>query len=299
MPLSNFPIKKIAVDSLEVGAKKIDVVEILDASYWEGLLNKAINFIPTIIFAFFILFIGFKLVNIFVRILSRIMDRNNCDSSVSRFVATTARVILKLVVIMTFIGILGIKTSAFVAMLGAAGLAIGLALQGTLQNFAGGVVILVLKPFKVSDLVEFGGHKGVVKEIKIFNTIIDKIATNETVIVPNSTIASSTLINWKVERERRVNAQFSIAYGEDIAIVRKLVLEIAANEPRLLPNKPEVLVIALADSSVNLELRVWVKPDDYIAVSSDMLEQIYNKLNDNKIAIPFPQLDVNLKREVR
>lgn len=285
----------IDADSVAHVGKHLDKVKIIDAQYWEGLLSDFINFIPTIIFAIIVLIIGFKLCNLFVRILGKLMRRRGCEESVIGFTSTTIIVILKVIVIMSFVGILGIETSAFVATLGAAGLAVGLALQGTLQNFAGGVIILVLKPFKLGDLVEFGGNKGTVVEIKIFNTVIDKFATNETMIVPNSAIASGTLINWKAERERRVQSPFSVAYGEDISFVRAIVLEMASRDGRLLDINKEVIVTALADSSVNLELRVWVHPENYVSVSSDMLENIYNVLNQNNVSIPFPQIDVKIK----
>ncbi|MEG0499765.1 MAG: mechanosensitive ion channel [Rikenellaceae bacterium] len=282
-------------DTLANAGNHFDKIKITDALYWENKVSDFLNFIPTIIFAIIVLILGFKLCNLVVRILSKIMRRRGCEESVIGFTATTVNVVLKVIVVMSFIGILGIDTSAFIATLGAAGLAVGLALQGTLQNFAGGVIILVLKPFRTGDLVEFGGHKGTVQEIRIFNTVIDKFATNETVIVPNSAIASGTLINWKSERERRIQASFSVAYGEDISLVRAIVLEMAERDSRLLDIDKEVIVTALADSSVNMELRVWVRPMDYITVSSDMLENIYNILNENNISIPFPQLDVKLK----
>lgn len=285
----------VQIDTLTNAAGHFDKVKITDASYWEDLLSDFLNFIPTILFAFIVLTIGFKLCNFLCRMMGKLMRRKQCDESVIAFTSTTVGIILKIIVIMIFVGILGIETTSFVATLGAAGLAVGLALQGTLQNFAGGVIILVLKPFRVGDLVEFGGHKGSVKAIRIFNTEIDKLTTNETMIVPNSAIASSTLINWRSERERRVDAAFSIAYGEDISYVRAIVLQMAERDSRLLGTEKDVVVTALADSSVNLELRVWVRPVDYVVVSSDMLENIYNVLNANNVSIPFPQLDVKMK----
>lgn len=284
-----------SADSLANIDKHFDKVKIIDAAYWENKISDFLNFIPTIIFAFILLFAGFKFCNFIVRVLAKIMRRRQCEESVIAFTATTVNVILKVIVVMCFVGVLGINTSAFVATLGAAGLAVGLALQGTLQNFAGGVIILVLKPFRVGDLVEFGGHKGTVAEIKIFNTVIDKFGTNETMIVPNSAVASGTLINWKADRERRIQASFSVAYGEDISRVRAIVLEMAERDSRILDTTKEVIVTALADSSVNLELRVWVRPVDFVTVSSDMLENIYNILNENHISIPFPQLDIKMK----
>lgn len=271
-------------------------VQITDATYWENLFNEFIDFVPTIIGAFAYLIIGLKIAKFLTTILKKILRRNNCDESVVGFVSATILIILRVFIIIYFIRILGIETTSFVAALGAAGLAIGLALQGTLQNFAGGVIVLVLKPFKVGDLVEFGGEKGFVAEINIFNTVINKPTTNEILIVPNSSVASSSLVNWSNERTRRIESPFSIAYGEDIAKVRALVLDMASKDERVLKDIAcEVVVVALADSSVNLELRVWVNPVDFFAVQADMLEKIYNLLNAEGVVIPFPQLDVNVK----
>lgn len=283
--------KEIAID-LSKEPSKI-VADLL--YYGESQLLEFLRFIPTIIYAFVILFIGFKLVNIFVKMLNVILHRRMIDESVIGFTLTIAKVVLRIILILIFIGILGFETTALITMLGATGLAVGLALQGTLQNFAGGIIILVLKPFKLGDLIEFGGQKGTVINIRMFDTKIDKLTTNEQVIIPNSIIASSTLINWRLERERRVELSFGIAYGQSIEKTRRVILDMALKDKRLLATPPTVVVTSLGDSSVNLELRVWVRPQDAFDIKVDMLEDIYNILNENNIPIPFPQLDVQIK----
>lgn len=274
----------------------INAEQITDASYWEGLFSKLLDFLPTVLYAFIFLFVGFKLIKFIMNFLKRILRLRQCDESVIGFVSTTVSVILKVAVIISFVGMLGIETTAFIAALGAAGLAVGLALQGTLQNFAGGVIILVLKPFRLNDLVEFGGHKGTVKNISIFNTTIDNPLTNELVVIPNSTVATSTIVNWSENSPRRVEAPFSISYGENIDNARKVVIAKAKSDARVLDSIDcEVIVKSLNSSSVDLELRVWVMPEHYFVVSSDMLELAYNTLIENNISMPFPQLDVKIK----
>ena len=285
------------INAIAKGIEK-EPSKVLDAllEYGQNLLTEFLHFIPTIIFAFVALFLGFKLVNLLIKALRVILNRRMVDKSVASFTLTASKVALKIIVIVFFISILGFEVTVLITMLGAAGLAIGLALQGTLQNLAGGVVILVLKPFRVGDTIEFGGQKGTVIDIRMFDTKIDKLTTNETVIVPNSIIASSTLINWRIERERRIELPFGIAYGESIEKTRKVILEMAAKDDRLLVTPSTVVVTSLGDSSVNLELRVWVRPSDFFDVQVDMLERIYNTLNENSIPIPFPQLDVQIKK---
>ncbi len=280
-----------------VAAEGAGVKNVFTADIFWDMLSKLLAYIPTVIIAFLLLFVGMKLVKFAIKLLGKLLRKRQIEETVISFVQNITNIGLKVLVILTFIGVLGIPTSSFIAAIGAAGLAVGLALQGSLQNFAGGVIILMLRPYRVGDLIEFGGAKGTVVAINIFNTVIEKPTTNENVIIPNGTVAASSLINWKQDRNRRVESSFGIAYGEDIAKARAVVLEMASKDDRVLKDIPtEVIVKSLGDSSVNLELRVWVKPDDYFPVCSDMLERIYNTLNENNINIPFPQLDVMIKK---
>ena len=279
--------------SLKGFTENMTLREIMDK-----FMQALTDFIPNLVGALILLFIGLKVIKILGSMLTKLMNRSKADTAVVRFVSTTVKILLRFILILAVIQKIGIETTSFIAMLGAAGLAVGMALQGTLQNFAGGIIILLLKPFKIGDDVEFGGQRGIVKDIQIFNTIIYKLGTNEILIVPNSNISSSILINWSTERERRIEVTFGIAYGEEIEAARKAVLDMAAADGRILPDPAPIIYISqLADSSVNLELRVWVHPADYLDVRSDILEGIYNTLNKKNISIPFPQLTIHMEKE--
>ncbi len=269
----------------------------MSADFFYNALASIIDYLPTVVAAFIFLFLGLKLSKLAVKLIDKLLHKRQIEITVINFFHNLTNIVLRVLVVLTFVGILGIPTSSFIAAIGAAGLAVGLALQGSLQNFAGGVIILILRPYKLGDFIEFAGQKGTVVSINIFNTIIEKPTTNENVIIPNGTVAASSIINWKQNRNRRVESAFGIAYGEDIAKARQIVIDMASKDERIIKDiAPDVIVASLGDSSVNLELRVWVKPEDYFPVCSDMLERIYNELNNNNISIPFPQLDVNIKK---
>ncbi len=269
----------------------------LAADFFGGLLDQIIAYTPKLIGAFIFIYLGLKLTKIIVRLIGKLMTKRKIEQTVVQFVQNITSIVMKVLVILTFVGILGIPTSSFIAVIGAAGLAVGLALQGSLQNFAGGVIILILRPYSLGDFIDFGGEKGTVVAINIFNTVIEKPTTNENVIIPNGTVAASSIINWRKDRKRRVETVFGIAYGEDIAKARAVVTEMALKDERILQEEgAAVIVSSLGDSSVNLELRTWCRPEHYFDLHSDMLERVYNALNENKIEIPFPQLDVNLKK---
>ena len=194
------------------------------------------------------------------------------------------------------LGMVGIQMTSFIAILGAAGLAVGMALSGTLQNFAGGVMILLFKPFKVGDFIDAQGHMGSVKEIQIFNTILTT-PDNKTIIIPNGGLSTSSMTNFSTEPLRRVDWTFGIGYGDSIDQARKVLKELADADSRILKD-PEVFigVSALADSSVNFAVRAWVKAEDYWGVFFDMNENVYNTFNKEGINIPFPQMDVHVHK---
>lgn len=271
-------------------------IDIATKAVIHDTITSIIGFIPKFIFLVIILFVGLKVIKIASKILAKFMRRREVDDSVIKFVVLMVEIVFKLILIISIIKYLGIETTSFVAMIGASALAIGMALQGSLQNFAGGVIILILKPFKTGDDVEFSGQRGVVKEVQLFSTIIEKFATNENVIIPNSAISSSIITNWSKERDRRVDVMFSVAYGENLEIVKSLVKDKINSDSRIINTSNTVIFVnALADSSVNLELRTWVHPDDYLQARSDFLESIYNTLNEHNIEIPFPNITVHSK----
>lgn len=282
--------QKNITENIEDIIKNSDISEtiIIDA------ISSFAAFLPKLLFALLLFYVSLKLINLLVKSIRKVMLIRGVDISVVKFIGILISISLKLVAIISLASYLGFKTTSLVAMLGAAGLAIGLALQGTLQNFAGGVIILVLKPFKTGDDVEFGGERGIVKEVQLFSTIIEKFGTNEDLVIPNSTISSSALTNWNKERSRRIDILFGVSYGTDLKFVRDILIKVANSDKRT--ETPELTVVytkELADSSVNLELRVWCDPIDYLEMRSDMIELVYNTLNENNIEIPFPQLTIH------
>ena len=198
--------------------------------------------------------------------------------------------------IVTCAGIAGIPTSSFVAILGAAGLAVGLALSGTLQNFAGGVLILILKPFKVGDFIEAQGHSGKVKSIQVFNTVINT-GDNKRIILPNGPVATGSIINYSAESKRRVDFTFGIGYDDDIDHAKSILMSLIEADSRI-DKDPEsfVAVHALADSSVNIIVRVWADASDYWGIYFDMNENVKKTFDKEGISFPYPQTDVHLHK---
>jgi small conductance mechanosensitive channel len=197
--------------------------------------------------------------------------------------------------VISALSIIGIEMTSFVAILGAAGLAVGMALSGTLQNFAGGVIILLLRPFKVGDFVEASGYTGTVDEIQIFHTTL-KTPDNKTVILPNGPLASGSLINYSTEPTRRVDFTFGIAYGDDADNARSVLLTLIKADSRIMTDpEPNVFVGALADSAVNLSVRVWVRSEDYWPVFFDLTEKVYKVFPQSQLNFPFPQMDVHVQ----
>jgi small conductance mechanosensitive channel len=191
-------------------------------------------------------------------------------------------------------GMVGVQMTSFIAILGAVGLAIGLALSGTLQNFAGGVLLMIFKPFKVGDYITAQGHSGTVSEIQIFLTIL-KTPNNVTIFIPNGDLATQSLTNYSTQSQRRVDWNFGIAYGDDFDHAKKVMLQLIAEDKRILDDpQPFIVLGELADSSVNITVRVWVDASNYWNVFFDMNEKVYKTFAKEGINIPFPQLDVHL-----
>jgi small conductance mechanosensitive channel len=213
------------------------------------------------------------------------------------FLRSIFNILLKIMLIISIASMIGIEMTSFIAILGAAGLALGLALSGMLQNFAGGVIILLLKPFKVGDFIEAQGYMGTVNNIQIFHTIL-KTPDNKTIILANGGLSTSSLTNFSTEPQRRVDMTFGIAYGDDTAKAREVIMKLIKNEKRILEDpEPFVAVSELADSSVNFVVRVWVNAADYWGVYFDMHNNIYNTFNKEGLNIPFPQMDVHLHQQ--
>ena len=259
--------------------------------FTRGVLFKDV---PRIIIALIVLWIGLKLIKLIVKAMKKMLDRRNVEVSLQSFLLSLTDIALKAMVVIAVLGMVGIQTTSFIAVLGAAGLAVGMALQGTLQNFAGGVIILLLKPFKVGDYIDSAGVQGTVKHIQIFNTIVET-PDKKMVIAPNTDLATKTLVNYSRSENRRVDIKVGIAYGESVDSARAALLELAKSYSKIIEEPaPVVVVTALADSAVSLELRVWVKNADYWDTYFYLNQAVYDKLNAVGISIPFNQMDVHI-----
>jgi len=203
--------------------------------------------------------------------------------------------LLKAMVYITALGMLGVEMTSFVALIAAAGLAVGMALSGTLQNFAGGVMILLFKPYKIGDFVEAQGYAGVVKDIQIFTTILTT-GDNKTVLIPNGGLATGSLINYSTQPRRRVDFIFGIGYGDDLDKAYEVLGKLIEADDRILKDpEPFMALHALADSSVNIVVRVWVEAGDYWGVYFNMNEQVYRSFGNEGLSIPYPQMDVHVQ----
>jgi len=247
-----------------------------------------------IIAALAIFIIGRWVAGIIKRVLDRVLDSRKVDPTLVKFVCNLAYVGLLAFVVIAALSRLGIQTTAFIAVLGAAGLAIGLALQGSLSNFAAGVLLIIFRPIRVGDFVETAGTAGTVEEISIFTTQL-KTPDNKTVIVPNSGITDGNIVNYTVKGTRRADLSFGIGYGDDIDKARSLISDVIAADDRIHKDPAPLIAVAeLADSSVNFAVRVWVSVDDYWGVVFDTTEKVKKCFDANGVSIPFPQQDVHL-----
>ncbi|MGB5715862.1 MAG: mechanosensitive ion channel domain-containing protein [Gammaproteobacteria bacterium] len=224
----------------------------------------------------------------------RMMEKGGVDPIIIGFVGSITYIALLAFVVIAALGQLGIQTTSFIAILGAAGLAVGLALQGSLANFAAGFLMIMFRPFKVGDFVEAAGVAGVVKDMQIFTTTL-KTGDNKTIIIPNAKISGDNIINYSAEENRRVDMTVGVAYDADLSKVRDVLNDIISKEERILPDPaPQVVVAELADSSVNFIVRVWTKSGDYWGVKFDATETIKNRFDEAGIGIPFPQRDIHI-----
>jgi small conductance mechanosensitive channel len=264
--------------------------------YVDTLINLFVVWGPKLVGAILALIIGLWLANMITGGLIRGMEKSEVDPSLKPFLKSLVSTLLKILVVVSVLGMVGIQMTSFIAILGAAGLAVGMALSGTLQNFAGGVMILIFKPFKVGDVIEAQGYTGAVNAIQIFNTIL-KTPDNKTVIIPNGGLSTSSMVNYSTEPTRRVDWTFGIAYGDDIDKAKQVLSELlTSNEKVLQDPAPFIELGELADSSVNFTVRAWVSATDYWAVHFYMLEKVYRKFGEAGLNIPFPQMDVHLDK---
>jgi len=247
-----------------------------------------------LIIALAIFFIGKWIARIITNFLTRMMQRHNTDATVASFLGNLAYAVLLAFVIIAALGQLGIQTASFVAIIGAAGLAVGFALQGSLSNFAAGVMMLVFRPCKVGDFIEAGGVSGIVEEITIFSTKL-KSGDNKSIITPNSAIMGGSIVNYSAKPQRRIDLVVGISYDADIRQAKSEIENILTADSRVLKDpEPVIAVSELADSSVNLVVRPWVNTDDYWPTRFALLEAIKLRFDEVDIGIPYPQMDLHV-----
>ena len=267
------------------------------AGYIDTAVEMGMNYGPQLILAVVVLFVGLWVIKRFVRVLRAGMERSNTEPTLATFLSNLTSIGLKALLLISVASMIGIETTSFIAVLGAAGLAVGLALQGSLANFAGGVLVLMFRPYKVGDFVEAQGVAGTVHAIQIFNTIM-KTPDNKVIIVPNGAISNGIITNFSMEATRRVDFVFGIGYSDDIARAKATIERLISEESRALTDPaPLVVVSELGDSSVNITTRVWVNSADYWGVFFDLTERVKLAFDAEGISIPFPQRDVHVFQE--
>jgi small conductance mechanosensitive channel len=266
-------------------------------AYKDEAIALLMAYLPKVVLALLTLWIGSSLIRGLVRFIRQTLEKRGYDPSLVPFLCNLTSWLFKAVLFISVASMVGVQTTSFIAILGAAGLAVGLALQGSLGNFAGGVLILVFRPFKVGDVIEAQGHIGVVKEIQIFTTVLLN-GQNRRIVIPNGKLSNDALINYNVEGRVRVDFTVGIGYEADIDQAKSVLLALVKDDKRVLAEPaPMVAVAELGDSSVNLALRVHCNPDDYWGIYFDGLEAIKKTLDKNNISIPFPQRDVHLHQK--
>ena len=282
----------------------------------DKFVSNLVTFAINLTIAIVVFYAGKFIITKLVRFIQKIMQKRQVDQSLATFLVSMVRIVLYFILIVTVIGILGIETSSFIALFASAGVAIGMALSGTLQNFAGGVLVLLLKPYRVGDYIEAQGYAGTVTEIQIFSTIICT-PDNKSIIIPNGPLSTGSINNWSRERYRRIDWTVSIAYGDDFDRARDAILDILAENPNILTRcedyhdeefghmhpavpadcSPTVLLDTLAASSVDLKVRAWVLSANYWTTYYDINRQIYARLPKAGINFPFPQIDVHINNQ--
>ena len=282
------------VNSMVDGVKKLATTPVSD---WLPALVKEylVPFGIKLVAAIVVLLLGRWVIKLIKKGMTKVMLRHNTEPSLASFVMSLVSVVLTFFLIMSIVGILGINTSSLVALLASAGLAVGMALSGTLQNFAGGVMIMLFKPFKVGDFIAAQGYEGKVNEIQIFNTHI-LTPDNKTVILPNGALSTGPVTNFNKETARRVDWTFSISYGDDYDKAKVVLQRLCDADERILKEpKPIIELIKMSDSSVDITVRARVKPEDYWTVYFKMNELVYKTFPQEGLHFPFPQVDVHMK----
>ncbi|WP_339345030.1 mechanosensitive ion channel domain-containing protein [uncultured Alcanivorax sp.] len=272
----------------------------MDMEQIQPYLDKAIElsmaYLPKVVLAVVTLVVGFWIIKRVIKGMNRVLGHKSVDDTLQKFMTSFIDVLLKILLLVAVAGMVGVETTSFIAMLGAIGLAVGLALQGSLGNFAGGVLILFFKPYRLGDIIEAQGYTGRVWDIQIFNTILITY-DNQRIVIPNGLMSNGCIKNIFVEPQRRVDIEFGISYGDSIEQARAAIQSVIDNDDRILSGEqfdPNIFVSAHADSSINMLTRVWVNSEDYWPVYFGLFEQVKYAFDKAGITIPFPQRDVHL-----
>lgn len=294
------PASLIVPDSVQKAnfAKAVEKIANIDYhALLQSLLSESVWILIKILIALAIYFVGRWIVRRILKLVDVAMQHRNVDISLRSFTRNTISTVFTLLLVLIVVSTLGVNVTSLIAVASAATLAIGMALSGTAQNFAGGVMILLMKPYRVGDYISAQGQSGTVRDIKLFSTVITT-ADNQTIYIPNNSIATAIIDNYSTADLRRVDWSVGISYGDDVDVARKAVLAMLAADSRILKDpEPVVWVAALADSSVNLTIRAWVKNGDYWNVFFEHNEEFYKELPKHGLSFPFPQMDVHVKKE--
>lgn len=263
----------------------------------EKLLPKLLSGGMSFLWSLAFLFIGLKLANFLRKLLRRALNRSNVDTGVVQFLDALVKIAAYAVVILALMARFGIQTTSFITLLGSAGVAIGLSLQGSLANFAGGILILMLKPFVVGDYISACGCEGTVVEISLFATTLHS-ADNRNVVIPNGTLSNSNIVDYSANETRRVDMSVDVAYNTDLKRARRIIEGILDQDEKVLTDPSYVVAVdKLGDSGITILIRPWVKTEDYWIVKWRILEQVHDRLNEEGIEIPFPQMTVHMEKE--
>ena len=272
----------------------MDTLDMDTAEIINSITEIAADFGLRLFYAVLIIFVGRWVVKLLLKIIKSALEKTTVEETVRIFVANLLNTLLMVIIFIAAINQLGIETTSIIAMLGAAGLAIGLALQGSLANFAAGILIVMFRPYKVGDYIEAGSSGGTVLDIQIFSTVL-KTPDNKVVVVPNGTIMDSSIINYTGQETRRVDIIASCGYDDDIDKVKDILQDILNQDERILEEpEPRIAVSELADNSIKFIVRPWVKSSDVLSVKFSILEQIKKRFDAEEISIPYPQRDVHI-----
>lgn len=267
------------------------------SAHLDNALTMTMLYLPKLVLAVVVLFVGLSLIKRLVALMGSGMARTQAEPTLTRFLESLVSIVLKALLFISVASMIGIATTSFIAVLGAAGLAVGLALQGSLANFAGGVLILLFRPYKVGDFITAQGVSGTVAEIQIFNTIL-KTPDNVRIIVPNGSLSNGIISNFSSEPTRRVDFVFGIGYGDDIDVAKRVIADSIAADDRVMPEPaPQIVVSNLGESSVDITVRVWCVAADYWGLKFSLTEAVKLAFDQNGITIPFPQRDLHVYQE--